>query len=214
MSAWTLLIMGLTGFFGIHLVGVSPLRERITGKLGEKPWKGIVTLVALAGLAAIIIGFRRTPYAPVFYSPPLWAQYIPLIAMPFAFIGFVGAYSSKDITRITRHPMLWGVALWAASHLAANGTAPDMVLFGSFLVFALVMQPLADTAAARRDPARWTEIRERTSALPFAALLAGRAAPKHGDFAIKAALHGLAAYAAVLVIHAWLLGVAIAPRLP
>jgi len=214
MNGWVLFAGGLMLFFGIHLIGVSRLRDRIVSAAGEMPWKGVVTLLALAGLAAIVIGFRQTPYAPILYAPPLWAEYLPLLAMPFALIGFVGAYTSKDIKRITRHPMLWGVALWAASHLAANGTGPDVALFGSFLLFSLLMQPLADAKAARRDPTGWAEMKRATSAIPYLAILQGRAGPKQGDFAVKAALHGVAAYAAVLVIHAWLLGVAIAPSLP
>ena len=214
MHGWTLFSSGLCLFFGLHLVGVSRLRDRIVTAIGERPWKGLFALLALAGLAAIVIGFRQTPYAPILYTPPLWAKYLPLLAMPFALIGFVGTYTSKDIKRITRHPMLWGVALWAASHLAANGTAPDVVLFGSFLVFSLIMQPLADAKAARKDPKSWDETKRTTSTLPYLAILQGRAGPKQGDFAVKAALHGLAAYAVVLVIHAWLLGVAIAPSLP
>lgn len=211
MDGWIQLGGGIVLFAGIHFLGTLPVRDRVAAAIGEQPWKGLFSLIALAGVALMVLGYRQSPYGPVLYWPRGWTAWIPLVLMPFAFIGFFGTYMSKDLKRITRHPQLWGVALWAAAHLAANGTAADLALFGGLLIFAFAMMPLSDAHAARGDPQAWAETKRRTSVLPFAALAAGRAAEPRGDLALRAIAFGVLAYLVALLIHARALGVPVTP---
>ncbi len=103
------------------------------------------------------------------------------------------------ITAITRHPVLWGFLLWAASHVPPNGDLVAVVLFGTMVAFSLVGFVLLDAKARRRlGPARWRAMSRATSVLPFVALLSGRAtlAPSRGS---------LIALASALALYAWFL---------
>jgi uncharacterized membrane protein len=78
------------------------------------------------------------------------------------------------IQRITRHPMLWSFAIWAAVHVLANGDSASLVFFGAFLVTALAGMLSIDAKLARRDPAGWAKLAAATSILPFGAVASGR----------------------------------------
>lgn len=214
MPDFSMLFLGMAAFFGTHLIGVLPLGDRLRDIVGRNAYRALHSLLSLAGLVFIVIGYRKAPFEPIFWHPPLWAEYLPFLLMPFAVILLVGSYLSQDTKRITRHPMLWAVALWAGTHLAANGAASDLALFGGFLVFALVMQPLADRKTARRDPESWRMLKAQTSLLPFAAILAGRAGERVGDFWINGVLYGLMVFVAAVIVHATILGIAVAPGFP
>lgn len=214
MGAWNLLAVGLALFILPHLLSTTSLRDRLAGGLGRNTRRGMFSLVVLVGLVLIVLGYRQAPFAPVFYFPPQWMDYIPLAIMPFAFMLFVGSFAARDMQRVTRHPQSWAVILWSLAHLAANGRAPDVVLFGSLLLFALIMQPLSDMAARRRDPETWRKTAAETSAFPFMAMVSRRAAAPVGDLVEGAGLYGLLAFLGAFILHAWLFGVAVMPSLP
>ncbi len=131
-----LFIVGLLLFFTIHLIPAVPaLHRTLNARLGEKPYKGVASLLALAGLIMIVVGFGQADKIAI-WMPPSWLRYTaPLLILP-AFILLVAAYAPSNIKRLTRHPMLWGVALWALAHLLNNGDLVSMLLFGSFLIYA------------------------------------------------------------------------------
>ncbi len=214
MGAWNLLAIGLALFILPHLLSTTSLRDRLAGRVGRNVWRGLFSLVVLIGVALIVLGYRQASFTPVFYMPPEWMDYVPLAVMPFAFMLFVGSFASRDMRRITRHPQSWAVILWSLAHLAANGRAPDVALFGSLLLFAIVMQPLSDMAARRRDPENWRKTAAETSALPFGALISGRAPAATGDLMEGAGLYGLLVFLGAFILHAWLFGVAVAPNVP
>lgn len=145
-----ILVVGLALFLGIHSVRiVAPAwRERMYARLGENGWKGLYSLVSLIGFVLIIWGYGLARLDPiVIYSPPVWMRHITLVLMMPVFVFLAAAYIPGRIKTTLKHPMLVAVKLWAVAHLLANGTLADVVLFGAFLVWAVV-----DRISVKRRP--------------------------------------------------------------
>ena len=184
------LLIGAVLFFGGHVVLSSPvLRPALVDRFGERGFAGVYAGLALLGLAWLIYGYSASDGAALWGGQGL--AIAPLLAMAPAALLFVGAFSQKNPTamgqagslspglargmqRVTRHPFLWAVALWAASHLIANGDAASLVLFGGMLALALYGTGEIDRKMRARNPARWAEFAAVTSNLPFAAIASGR----------------------------------------
>jgi uncharacterized membrane protein len=135
-----ILVFGLALFLGAHVfVTLRTPRAALIKDIGEGRYKGLMALVSLAGLVLIGYGFgqyRATGWIDV-WSPPGWTYYITQILMWPASIFVVAAYSRGNIWRALKHPMLVGVKTWAAAHLISNGDLGSIVLFGSFLAWAV-----------------------------------------------------------------------------
>lgn len=132
-----MLILGLTVFFAIHLLPAFPtLRNALHAGLGANIYKAIFGLVSFAGLALIVMGMRSAERMDL-WSPPYEARTITSLAMVAALYCFVSMMMRTNLNRLTAHPMNWGVALWAAGHLASNGDVASLLLFGSFAGYAL-----------------------------------------------------------------------------
>lgn len=135
-----ILVLGLAVFLGAHVfVTLRTPRAALIKDIGEGRYKGLMALVSLAGLVLIGYGFgqyRATGWIDV-WSPPGWTYYITQILMWPASIFVVAAYSRGNIWRALKHPMLVGVKTWAAAHLISNGDLGSIVLFGSFLAWAV-----------------------------------------------------------------------------
>src|SRR5438128_1759712 len=147
--AMTLLIFGIILFFGVHSVRIfaDSWRSAQIARIGEGPWKGLYALASIVGVVLLVWGFGRARAATVvLWSPPFWTHYVAAVLTLIAFVLVVAAYVPR--TRIKswlHHPMILGVKVWAFAHLISNGTLADVVLFGSFLAWAI-----ADFAASRR----------------------------------------------------------------
>lgn len=138
----TLLIFGLVIFLGLHSIRIFAEngRERAIGRLGEGPWKGVYSLVSLAGFVMIVWGFGEARgTAPILWAPPVWTRHITILLMLFSMI-LLAAYGLKTshIAVSVHHPMLWAVVVWSLGHLLANGSLADLVLFGAFLAWSLL----------------------------------------------------------------------------
>jgi len=135
----TTLIIGLALFLGVHSVSTvnAAWRDGIVERIGKASWQGLYSLVALAGLVLIIYGYGLARQEPVFlYTPPSWLRNIALVLMIPVFVLILAPYFPGRIKTTARHPMLLATKLWALSHLFANGTLADVVLFGSFIAWA------------------------------------------------------------------------------
>lgn len=133
----TLLIIGLVVFFGIHLLpSFSGLRTRLVERFEEGPYKGIFSLIAMAGLVLIVIGMGDRDIIDI-WEPPIYTSHLALLLMVPVFVLLAAAYIPSNIKRFIRHPMLLGVIFWSAAHLLANGDLGSILLFGSFLAFSL-----------------------------------------------------------------------------
>lgn len=185
------LIAGLVVFLGSHATRIvaDGWRADTIRRIGEGSWKGLYSLVSILGLALIVWGYGLSRLDPVvLWSPPIWTQHIALtlnlVAIVLLAIYLVPAGRLK--ARL-RHPMLLGIKVWAFAHLLANGTLADLLLFGSFLVWAI-----ADFAANRRRDRREGKV-----------AIAG---PVRND-AIAVVLGAVIWAALVWRVHLWLVGV-------
>lgn len=143
------LIIGLLLFLGIHSVRIiaDDWRSRQIARLGPMGWKGLYAGVSAIGFILLIWGYSMARTDPVLlWVSPLWTRHVAAALTLPALILVAAAYIPGTRMRAAiGHPMLAGVKLWAIAHLLANGTLADAVLFGSFLVWAIV-----DFVAARR----------------------------------------------------------------
>ncbi|MEP7282971.1 MAG: NnrU family protein [Rubrivivax sp.] len=145
----TLLILGLLLFLGVHSLRIvaDDWRGAMLVRLGEARWKGLVSLLSLAGLMMIIWGYaaaRQTPQ--VLWESPLWTRHVAAVLMLVSFVLLVAAYvPGNHLKARIHHPMVAAVKVWAFAHLLANNTLADLLLFGAFLAWAVV-----DFRSARR----------------------------------------------------------------
>jgi uncharacterized membrane protein len=148
----TMLIAGLVLFLGIHSIAIfaSGWRERMLVRIGPGPWRGLYSLISIAGFLLILWGYGAARQDPVvLYVPPYWTRYVSAALMVPAFPLLLAAYLPGRIKAATKHPMLAATKLWAFAHLVSNGTLADVLLFGGFLVW----------AAADRVSFRWRPVR-------------------------------------------------------
>lgn len=189
----TLLVAGLILFFGVHSISIAApgWRDATAARLGENAWKGLYSLVAVAGLALLIHGYGLARAQPVvLYQPPAGLRHAALLLMLPVFPLLLATYLPGRIQRAAKHPMLAATKLWALAHLLANGTLADVVLFGTVLAWAV-----ADRISVKRRAAR---------------PVPGAPARPFND--IVAIAGGLALYAAfVFGLHQWLFGVSPLP---
>ncbi|MDB5653780.1 MAG: NnrU family protein [Tardiphaga sp.] len=135
------MILGLVLFLGVHLVITKrELRARLIARHGESLYKLGFAVVSIIGLALIVWGFadyRAHDWIDVWY-PPKFMRHITVALMLPAVILVVAAYIRGGIYRVVKHPMLTAVKLWALAHLLANGDLGSIILFGSFLAWAVI----------------------------------------------------------------------------
>ncbi len=138
----SLLILGLILFIFPHSTRIfaDDWRAGMIARIGEKPWKGVISLVSLAGFVLIVIGYGQARLDPVvLWAPPLWLRHIALLLNLIAFISLVAAYvPGNSIKSKFGHPMVVSVKAWAIAHLLANGNLADVILFGAFLAWSIV----------------------------------------------------------------------------
>jgi uncharacterized membrane protein len=145
------LIIGLAIFLGVHAFTMA--RERraaLIGRLGgEGPYKGLYSLVAAVGLVLIVWGYGRYRAGGMMplYEPPTGMRHVAMLLMLPVFPLLAATYLPGLIKAKTKHPMLTAVKFWALAHLLANGDAGSVVLFGSFLAWAVA----ARISAKRRE---------------------------------------------------------------
>jgi uncharacterized membrane protein len=136
------LVIGLVVFFAIHLVPSNvAMRDGLIARFGLNGYKAIFGLVSLIGFALIVIGFAKLQMHPgknpQLWDPPLWTRHLAAGLMLPAMIALVAAYVPSRIHTALKHPMLVAIKIWALAHLLANGDLAALVLFGSFLAFAI-----------------------------------------------------------------------------
>ena len=180
------LIAGLALFLGVHVFSsMRSARGHLIARLGEGPYKGIYSLLSVAGFALIVAGVGRAPTIHL-WNPPEWGRNTALWFMPFALILLSAAFIPGNLKRLTAHPMLWSITLWALVHLLANGDLAGLLLFGGFGLYSLY--------------AMWSQNRRGARPAQTRRAIAG-------DIATIVA--GLVAYALLLRFHASLFGVAV-----
>ncbi len=154
---------------------------------------------------------------------PMWLRWLLVLTMLPALLLFVGSVTApnptmvapgapatgapRGIIRVTRHPMLWSVAIWAVVHIVGSGDTAGIVLFATLLVTALTGMGSIDRKLARRDPANWQALSAATSILPFAAIRQGRNRFVPHEIGWLTLVIAVVAWIVLLVAHPWLFGV-------
>lgn len=152
----TLLIAGLVLFFAAHAVSIvaEPWRNAVAARIGGNAWKGIYSLVSIAGFLLIIKGYAATRAEPiVLYTPPAWMAHVAALLMLFVFPLLLATYLPGRIRTMAKNPLLVATKVWALAHLLANGTLADVLLFGSFLIWAAADRVSLKWRAPRPAPA-------------------------------------------------------------
>ncbi len=146
-----ILIIGLVLFLGLHSVRIvaEDWRTRVIARLGLGPWKGIYSVLSVVGLVLIVWGYGQARLAPLpLWESPRWTHHLAALLMLPALVLLVAAYFPGNLLKARLgHPMLLAVKVWALAHLLANNTLADLLLFGGFLVWAV----LDFRAARQRD---------------------------------------------------------------
>jgi len=145
----TVLILGLILFLGVHSVRIfaEGWRGQFIAQRGAGAWKGLYSVISIVGFGLVLWGYGLAREQPVvLWAPQLWGRHLAALLMLFAFILLAAAYVPKNgIKSWVHHPMVLGVKVWALAHLLANHTLADLLLFGSFLIWAVL-----DFRAARQ----------------------------------------------------------------
>ncbi|HEX6157656.1 MAG TPA: NnrU family protein [Burkholderiales bacterium] len=199
-------------FLATHFVTSTPLRPLLVNAIGEWPYRGAYSLVALVTLVWMGWAFAHAP------REPLWMgiREVPYLAMPLAFVLIACGYGrnptmvgadkllksedpARGIIRVTRHPIMWGIMLWAASHILARGDLRSLIFFGGLLLVAALGTILMD-ARKRQNPdfARFAAV---SSNVPFVAVAQGRNRIRWREIGWVRPAAGLAAFFLVLLVH-------------
>ena len=222
MSGLGELALAALAFVGGHfLLSSSPVRRPLAAALGEFGFAGVYSVLAIAAFIWMLRSYGQAPYVELWPALPA-LRFIPLFVMPFAVLLVIGGYTQRNptavmqpmagagnpapgILTITRHPVMWGIALWAFSHLPPNGDAASLILFGGLAVLALGGTVAIDAKRRTRDPDSFARLAAATSNVPFLAIREGRA--RLGRVQPWRLVLAAAAYLAFLMAHPWIAGV-------
>jgi uncharacterized membrane protein len=220
----SLVIAGIA-FCGSHtLLSSTRLRGSLRDQLGEQGFLFVYSLTALATFAWFVLAYARAP-AMALWTPPGWTALVPVLTMPLASWLLVAGYTTANptavgmersvraddpapgILRITRHPVMWAVGLWALSHLTANGDFASVWFFGLNAILALSGTVLIDRKKRLALGSHWQRLAGVTSNLPFAALAAGRTWLRWRDIGLLRPIAALLLYAVLYLAHPIFAGV-------
>lgn len=199
--------------------------------IGERAWLALFSLASIAGISWLAYSFNEAVAGPnhLYWVPPLWALHLsPLVILVATFFVVVGITTPnptavgadaladkpdtvKGMLRITRHPFLWGAAIWALWHILVNGDKASIIFFGTFALLAILGTFSIDDKKRKRMGESWTAFAARTSNLPFAAIFAGRNQLKLGELGWWRILAALIVFGALFYAHLWLFGVSPVP---
>lgn len=217
--------------FGHFLLSSRPLRTPLVRRLGQNGFLPLYSLVVAGAFLWMLAAYREAPAVEV-WTPDPALNWVPILVMPLAIFLVVAGLTTTNptlvgaeqriaaggparrapgIISVTRHPFLWGMALWALSHLAANGGAAQMVVMGGILVLSLGGMAHIDQRREASLGSAWGPIKLTTSVVPFAAVLSGRCELDWAGIGWWRPAVALALYAVLLHAHGWLIGVPVFP---
>jgi len=218
----TQLIFAALFFLGLHFgVAGTALRKHLIDRLSERTYRIAFSSLSLLGLFWLVHAYRSAEYVET-WGQLTWFKPVAAILMLAAFLFAVLGLTTPNPTavggekllesdapaigvmRITRHPFLWGLAIWAFTHLVANGDAASLVLFGSLLVLVLGGMPSIDAKRRKAYGEHWERFAAATSVIPFMAIREGRNRLEWREIKLWQIAAALVAYAAIMHFHkAW-----------
>ncbi len=217
------LLLAAIFFVGIHLgVAGTPLRAREVAAVGQRGYSALFSLASIAGIFWLIFAYNRAPHLPTWGMLEGWKWVTIVLMLPATLLAVIGlatpnptsiaqegrlAEPPHGIVRITRHPFLTGVGLWALLHLVGNGDWASLLFFATFAVVALAGTASIDAKRRRLLGEGWAPFARQTSVVPFAAIAAGRTRLALGEIGAWRWLAALALYALLLGGHGPVIGV-------
>src|SRR3954451_3551545 len=218
------LILAGMAFCGSHvLLSSTGLRGSLSDQLGERGFLAVYSLTALVTFAWFLVAYAHAPTI-ILWERREWTALVSVVVMPFAAILLIAGYTTANptavgmermarandpapgIVRVTRHPVMWAIALWALSHLIANGDLRSLMFFGAFAALSLGGTVLIDRKKQLALGSNWARLAEVTSNLPFAALVAGRTRLRWRDISLLRVIAGLLLYAVLYNGHSIIAG--------
>jgi uncharacterized membrane protein len=223
-----LLIAMATFVIGHFILASLPVRQALIGMIGANGFRILFSIFALATLVWAVRAYIAAPYAE------LWVQtaalrHIPAMVMPLACILAVAGVSTRNVTSVggetmtteessargivtvTRHPLMWGFALWALAHLGPNGDAASVIFFGGLALLSLAGMAHIDHRRQVTMGSNWGPMALTTSVVPFLAYMQGRTKIDWKGIGLARLAMGIALYALLLMGHEWAIGVSPLP---
>ncbi len=217
------LVVAALFFIAIHLgVAGTRLRDVVVGSLGERAYRGAFSAASVVGLLWLVYAYRQAPYLPTWGFLEWWKPVMIALMLPAVLLVVLGlatpnptsvgqegrsSQAPAGIVRITRHPFLVGVALWALLHLVGNGDSASLVFFATWAVVALAGTVSIDAKRRRLLGSAWAPFAARTSIVPFAAMGKTGWSAILGEIGIWRLLAALAVYVILLGGHGPVIGV-------
>lgn len=220
-----LLAAALVAFVGVHAILSRPwLRDPLVRRLGRGGFGAVNGVLSLVGLVLVLWAHRAAPYIEL-WPPYAELRLVPFLLNPLAAILVVAGVTTtgaglrgdrlpegedppSGILSITRHPIPVALVLWAGAHIAANGDAASLLLFGTFLIFGAAAAPLVDRRRRRLCGAEtWRRFATATATLPFAQTIAHRRPVDWPGIGMPRVVAGLLGYLLLIALHQWFSGV-------
>jgi uncharacterized membrane protein len=221
MDSTLQLLIATVVFLGIHILPSTPLRALAVRLIGEGPYLGLFSLASLAGLGWMAYAYKQATFLALWPGLHL----LPVAVTPFAFVllacgvlarnptltGQAGALkhpeAARGMLRITRHPVMWAIMLWAGAHVLAMGSLQATIMFGGLFFLAAAGTTLQDARKAAQLGDDWKRFAGRTSNVPFVAIAQGRNVLSWREIGWRNPAIGLALFGVLLYFHGWLFGV-------
>ena len=208
-------------------IASTSLRGMLVSWIGEGLYRAVFSLIALAAIVWLVMAYNRAPFGPLLWDLGAAGTIVPLVLMPVALLLLIGGLSPANPTnagaekhledpdpatgalRITRHPIQWGIGLWAVSHLAANGDLNTVILFGTLAVLSLFGTLLLDHRYRRDKGALYAPFELSTSNLPLLAVIQGRQAlgTAFQEIGLIRIVATVLLYGLLMHFHGWIFGV-------
>jgi uncharacterized membrane protein len=217
------LVLAALFFAGIHLgIAGTAIRDRAIGLLGKNGYMAAFAIASLIGLGWLVAAYNRAPYLITWGMLEWWKPIVIILMLPATLLVVFGLTTPnptsvaqegtlgqppRGIVRVTRHPFLTGVGLWALLHLIGNGDVASLVFFATWAIVALAGTVSIDAKRRRLLGAAWEPFAAQTSIVPFAAIAAGRNRVTPREIGIWRWGLALLVYALMLGGHAQVIGV-------
>jgi len=222
MDPMAMLALATAVFLATHYVASTPVRSVLVRGLGDKIYAGLYSLVALVTLVWMIWAYTKAPLERIWYGDEFKAWMLLLMPLSLVLLvcglavrnptavgqgtGLKTMSEPRGILRVTRHPLMWAISIWAFLHLITRGDSASILLFGGLLLLAVSGPVLIDWRMDRSFGVDWTRFAAKTSNVPFAAIVQGRNQFKFEEIGWWKVLSGIALYVVLIILHPYVIG--------
>lgn len=207
------LFIASLGFLLIHFVSATNIRTVVVEKWGMNAWMSLFSVVSLGFFVWMVIEYMRAGQYEILWVLPIWWLWVNVVLM-FVAIFFIimgnipdkAARLGKGVFAITRHPTNWGMAIFAAAHMASNGSVEAQLFWGSLLGTGVIGSYFLDKRKLKSGEERWVKSPENSSWLPFWAIITGRAKLRVADFKLMPVMIAVLVFIVAMFVHVRVFG--------